>query len=66
MISGLKATNYENKLKELGISSLDKRRKYLDMLQTYKVITGKDNVERPPGLTWPALGRVQKDRLQTR
>jgi hypothetical protein len=33
MISGLRATNYEEKLKELGISSLDERRKYLDMLQ---------------------------------
>jgi ribonuclease P/MRP protein subunit RPP40 len=49
MISGLRATNFEEKLKELGISSLDERRKYLDMLQTYKVMTGKDNVERS---TW--------------
>jgi ribonuclease P/MRP protein subunit RPP40 len=49
MISSLRATNYEEKLKELGISSLDERRKYLDMLQTYKVMTGKDNVERS---TW--------------
>jgi hypothetical protein len=46
MISGLKATSYEEKLKELGISTLEERRKYLDMLQTYKVMTGKDNVER--------------------
>jgi hypothetical protein len=49
MVSGLRATNYEEKLKELGISSLDERRKYLDMLQTYKVMTGKDNVDRS---TW--------------
>jgi hypothetical protein len=49
MISGLRATNYEEKLKEIGISSLDERRKYLDMLQTYKVMTGKDYVERS---TW--------------
>ncbi len=49
MISGLSATNYEEKLKEPGISSLDERRKYLDMLQTYKVMTGKYNVERS---TW--------------
>jgi hypothetical protein len=28
MISGLRATNYEEKLKELGITSLDERRKY--------------------------------------
>ncbi len=40
MISSLRATNYEEKLKELGISSLDEQRKYLDMLQTYKVMTG--------------------------
>ena len=49
MISGLKATSYEEKLKELGISTLEERRKYLDMLQTYKVMTGKDNVDRA---TW--------------
>ena len=49
MISGLKATNYAEKLKELGITSLEERRRYLDMLQTYKVMTGKDNVERS---TW--------------
>jgi ribonuclease P/MRP protein subunit RPP40 len=49
MISGLKATSYEEKFKELGISTLEERRKYLDMLQTYKVMTGKDNVERS---TW--------------
>ncbi len=40
------ATSYEEKLKELGISTLEERRKYLDLLQTYKVMTGKDNVER--------------------
>ncbi len=40
MISGLKATNYEEKLKELGVSTLEER---------YKVMTGKDNVERS---TW--------------
>ncbi len=49
MISGLKATSYEEKLKELGISTLEERRKYLDMMKTYKVMTGKDNVERS---TW--------------
>jgi ribonuclease P/MRP protein subunit RPP40 len=49
MISGLKATSYEEKLKELGISTLEERRRYLDMLQTYKVLTGKVNVDRA---TW--------------
>ena len=49
MISGLKATSYEEKLKELGITTLEERRRYLDMLQTYKVLTGKDNVDRA---TW--------------
>jgi hypothetical protein len=49
MISGLKATSYEDKLKELGITTLEERRRYLDMIQTYKVLTGKDNVDRA---TW--------------
>jgi ribonucleases P/MRP protein subunit RPP40 len=43
MIMILKATNYEEKLKELGITSLEERRRYLNMLQTFKVMTGKDN-----------------------
>ncbi len=57
MISGLKATNYEEKLKELGISSLEERRKYLDMLQTYKVMTGRTTWRGPPGFDMASSGQ---------
>jgi hypothetical protein len=44
MVSGLKANSYEEKLKELGLTSLEERRHQADMLQTYKIIQGKDKV----------------------
>jgi len=49
MVSGLRAGSYEEKLKELGITTLEERRNHLDMLQTYKIMNGKDNVSRK---TW--------------
>jgi ribonuclease P/MRP protein subunit RPP40 len=65
MISGLKATSYEEKLKELGISTLEKRRRYLDMLQTYKVMTGKDNVDRATWFDMASPGKEQRGRQRT-
>jgi len=44
MISGLTSKSYEEKLKELGILSLEERRHQLDMLQTFKILKGKDRV----------------------
>ena len=45
MISGLSGRNYEDKLKELRLESLEKRRIYIDMLQTFKIIHGFDDVK---------------------
>jgi hypothetical protein len=36
MISGLKGATYEEKLAELGLTSLDERRHQTDMLQTFR------------------------------
>jgi ribonucleases P/MRP protein subunit RPP40 len=44
MISGLKAKTYEEKLRELGLTTLEERRHQTDMAQVYKIITGKDMV----------------------
>ena len=44
MISGLSGRNYEDKLKELRLESLEKRRIYIDMLQTFTIIHGYDDV----------------------
>jgi len=45
MISGLNSRTYEDKLKELGIVTLEERRHQMDMLQTYKILSGKDRVD---------------------
>jgi hypothetical protein len=44
MVSGLKGTTYEEKLKELGLTSLEERRHQIDMTQTFKIIRGFDKV----------------------
>jgi hypothetical protein len=46
MVTGLAGRTYEERLKELGMVSLAERRHQLDMVQTYKILTGKDNVSR--------------------
>jgi ribonuclease P/MRP protein subunit RPP40 len=38
MVSGLKGESYEEKLKELGLSTLEERRHQADMLQTFKIV----------------------------
>ena len=45
MISGLSGTRYEDKLFELGIQSLSDRRIRFDLIQTYKIIYGEENVK---------------------
>jgi hypothetical protein len=49
MVSGLKSKSYKDKLKELGMTTLEERRKYLDMVQTYKIVNRKENVRKD---TW--------------
>ena len=38
MVSGLKAHTYEDRLKELGLTTLEERRHQADMAQTYKIV----------------------------
>jgi ribonuclease P/MRP protein subunit RPP40 len=40
MVSGLKSHTYEDRLKELGLTTLEERRHQADMAQTYKVVKG--------------------------
>jgi hypothetical protein len=44
-ISGLKGTSYEEKLKELGLTTLAERRHQADIVQTFKILPGFDNVK---------------------
>jgi hypothetical protein len=45
MVSGLRGATYEDKLKELDLTTLEERRHQADMLQVYKIMAGKDNVQ---------------------
>ncbi len=45
MVSGLKSTNYEERLRELDMITLKEGRHQSDMLQTYKILQKRDRVE---------------------
>ena len=43
MLSGLQGKNYTDRLKEVGLTSLEERRKRGDMIQVWKTLDGKDD-----------------------
>ena len=45
MVSGLRADTYEDRLKELGLLSLEERRHQADMVLVYKILHGKEDIE---------------------
>jgi len=45
-VSGLTGRTYAERLTELGLSSLEDRRTEADMIQTFKILAGIDDVER--------------------
>jgi ribonuclease P/MRP protein subunit RPP40 len=49
MVGGLESGSYEERLRELGLSTLEQQRHRLDMVQTFKIVRGKENMERE---TW--------------
>ena len=44
-VSGLEGSTYEERLTELGMDTLEQRRRDQDMVQTFKIIKGLDDVE---------------------
>ena len=60
MISGLIGSTYEEKCRELGLESLEERRRKQDLLQAYKILSGKDNVR--PELLFTRVG-AQPERM---
>ena len=44
-VSGLRARTYEERIAEVGLPSLRDRRKEMDMVQTFKIVRGIDEVE---------------------
>lgn len=45
MVSGLKATTYLERLKEVGLTTLEARRERGDMIQVWKILHKYDDVE---------------------
>ena len=58
MVAGLKGKTYEQKLKEVGLTTLEERRERGDMIQTFRIIHGIDQVERG---TWFTMA-TERDR----
>ena len=44
MVSNFKAKNYEDKLREAGMITLEQRRERGDLIHMYRIMTGKDDV----------------------
>ena len=44
MVSGLEGKDYLDRLKEVGLTTLEARRERGDMIETWKILTGKENV----------------------
>ena len=44
MCSGLRGQKYEEKLREIGLDSLEVRRKKCDMIQVWKIVHNHDNL----------------------
>ena len=65
MVAGMKSKNYADKLKEVGLTSLEERRSRGDMLQTFRIINEVDNVEAETWFTF-ASERVRDGATSTR
>ena len=62
-VSNLKGRTYEERLRELGMDTLEERRNRGDLLQAYKVLTKKDNVSAE---TWFQLCQPRDGEVSTR
>ena len=54
MISGLRATGYEDRLLELDMTTLEERRHQSDMAMVFKILTGKEDID--PALLFSMAG----------
>ena len=43
IVPGLKNLEYSDRLKRLGLTTLETRRKKGDLIETYKILSGKEN-----------------------
>ena len=63
MISGLKGENYESKLKELKIQSLEARRLRFDLIETYKTVHGLNQLNKNKFFDFVAEKHLRNTRL---
>ena len=56
MVTNLKGRTYEERLAELGMVTLETRRKRGDLIQAYKVLSGKDDVDSSTWFSRPESG----------
>ena len=45
MVEGFWKLDYEERLKRLGLTTLEQRRKRGDLIETYKLLTGKEKID---------------------
>ena len=53
MVAGLRGRTYEQKLKEVGLTTLEDRRTRGDMIQTFRILNGIDQVDASTWFTMP-------------
>ncbi len=60
MVSGLRGVTYEERLEEFEITTLEERRHRAraDMLQVFKILIGKDNVDKSTRFKMASEGTV--------
>jgi hypothetical protein len=66
MISGLKSANYEAKLAEIGLESLDTRRRHADIYTMHKIMHGVGDIDSNEWfakITGSAVTRARADPL---
>ena len=63
LIPGMAGLSYEERLKRLGLYSLEFRRMRWDLIETYKIIKGLDKLD--AGKNVPNVGRVQNQGPQS-
>ena len=45
LVPALRKCNYEERLKRLGLTSMQKRRERGDMIEVFKIMTGREKIE---------------------
>ena len=63
MVQGLKGSTYEEKLVEMGMETLEERRRSLDMVQTFKIVRKIDDVDSSKWFQLIPENRHQRTRL---